>query len=230
MIKKILIQNSDRRITDSLKKYGISIYPVIPNTDLAAPVRCHADCTALRIGDTLFCEVQNSIMLEEAGITSVRIKGIASPYPSEVKLNAKVFGHKILCNERFLSDEVRAFAEDNGYTIIHCNQGYAACSALKVNDRAAITDDETVCFALSRNDVDCLYVRRGSVRLDGYDCGFIGGCSGMIDDNTVVFAGNVKSHDDGEKIIYFLKKHDINIINLFDGELTDFGGFVVLDE
>ena len=230
MINCVLISDQNKRITTALNSFGIKTAAVIANTELDAPVCCHADCAALRIGDTLFCEKNNMQMLSKKGITSVPVEGVKSPYPSEVKLNAKVFGNSIFCNSNHIADEVRCFANENGYSIIHCNQGYAACSTFKINDNAAITDDESVFKALSDNGVDCLLVSRGSVSLDGYDFGFIGGCGGMISNDIAVFAGSLESHADGKRIIEFMNKFGVRTINLFDGSLIDFGGFVVLEE
>lgn len=230
MIKKVLISDQKKRISAALNSLGIETVAVIANTELDSPVCCHADCTAIIIGDILFCEKNNSQMLSEKDITSVSVEDIKSPYPSEVKLNAKVFGKKIFCNSKHIADEIRCFARENGYSIIHCNQGYAACSTFKINDNAAITDDESVYKALSDSGIECLLISRGSVSLDGYDCGFIGGCGGMISNDTAVFAGSLESHSDGTRIIEFMNKFGVRTINLFDGRLTDFGGFVVLEE
>ena len=39
-----------------------------------------------------------------------------------------------------------------------------------------------------------LLISSGDIKLEGYDYGFIGGASGKISDNTVVFFGNAEMH------------------------------------
>lgn len=229
MIKQILISGTDKRIINSFNSLGINTFQTIENKWLDKPVACHADCAALKIDNIVFAERGNAELLESAGFRTITVDEVFSPYPNDVRLNAKVFGKDILCNTKHIDNQVKAYAEQNGFSFVHCNQGYAACSTFKIDDKTAVTDDETIYKALKDRGIDCLYVSRGSVRLDGYDCGFIGGCCGMIDSKTAVFAGNPLHHSDGRLLLDFLKYRDIKSVSLFDGELIDFGGFINLE-
>lgn len=229
IIKTVFVSSDDNRITNGLNRMGIKTVPVINNPQLDAPVSCHADCAAFRIGNLIFAERENADVLVKTGLDIIAVDNISSPYPNDVKLNAKLFGKKILCNAKYVSEKISVFAQQNGYTLLHCNQGYAACSTVKLNDSTAITDDETVFNALTQSGIECLLVSKGSVNLKSYDYGFIGGCCGMIDKNTIAFAGSLDSHSDAESIRNFLISKSIDIIELFEGKLVDFGGFVELE-
>lgn len=233
MVRTVLISFSDKRIINELHRIGIAAVPVKRNVLLDRAVSTHADCAALRIGSVIFSEKGNyERILGSTGDKEKIIcleEEIFSPYPNDVKLNAKVFGRKILCNENFLSAQVKEFAVKQGYEFTHCNQGYAACSTVKINDNAAITDDESVYKALNSENIDCLLVNKGSVRLEGYDYGFIGGSCAMISENRLAFFGNIRTHSDSKKIIGFLNSHMTEYINLTDDVLTDIGGMTVIE-
>jgi len=77
------------------------------------------------------------------------------------------------------------------------------------------------------NGIDCILVSKDDIYLPGYDCGFIGGASVVLDDK-VCFFGDVKKHRDYEKMLEFVRKYDKDVISLSDEKLTDIGGAVVV--
>ena len=75
------------------------------------------------------------------------------------------------------------FAENEGLNVINVNQGYSGCSVCVINDSAIITDDESIFTAAQNFLNDVLLIQKGSIRLNGYNYGFIGGCCGKISKN-----------------------------------------------
>lgn len=240
MNKTLFLSGSDLEIINKLNTMGYNTIISKPNEALDVPIRSHADCL-------LFIPDENTYLIEEGNNNAIvnyltkgeeskkisnseiiMVSGIKSPYPNDVKLNAKVFGKNILCNINTVSSYIKEYAQNHGYRLMHCNQGYAACSTIKLSDNAAITDDISVYNTLSSIGIDCLMVSKGSVKLKGYNYGFIGGCCGMIENNLIAFAGNADTHADSELIKNFLVKHCIDYVNLSDGELIDIGGIVTL--
>lgn len=228
MERKIFVSGLYEDVIETLNSFGAETIEVIPMHGMDAPISRHADCAAFAVDGLIFAQEENADLLRSYGYNAVSVEGIASPYPCDVKLNAKLFGKKIICNEKFISDSVREYAYKNGYTIINNRQGYSACSILKINDKAAITDDISTYNALVKADIDVLHISKGSVKLDGYDYGFIGGCGGMLDEDTVFFSGNIENHIDFREIIDFLNINGVKKIVSPTGELRDFGGFIVL--
>ena len=153
---------------------------------------------------------------------------VSSPYPSDIKLNVKIIGNHILCNQRHTSDSVLDFAKRNHYKIIHCNQGYAACSSILLDNNSILTDDKSIYNCCASNGINSNEVSIGSIKLKGYDYGFIGGCCGMIDKNILAFTGNPEKHSDYKKIKKILAEHNIEYISLTDNELIDIGGIIPL--
>ena len=74
-----------------------------------------------------------------------------------------------------------------------------------------------------------LLIPSGDIKLEGYDYGFIGGASGKISDNTVVFFGNAEMHPCYSSIRELCLKNKIAIKILCKNmPLTDVGGIVKL--
>ena len=106
--------------------------------------------------------------------------------------------------------------------VIHTNQGYTKCSVAVVSENAVITADKSIGSACRSFGIDVLTVCEGHVSLPPYDYGFIGGASGIKDDN-VYFCGSLDRHPDGERIKEFSEKHGKAAISLSDGGLQDVG-------
>lgn len=242
MKKTVFISGLEPEFIRSLNNLGINTLTVNENPRLDSATSRHADCALFSAdGKTFFVEqgnynnIVNYLTIGEGKQKSdegavLPVENIHSPYPNDIALNCKTFGRYILCNVTHASAGIRDFALSHGYELIHCNQGYAACSTVKLSDNAAITDDESVYDTLSSIGIDCLRVSKGSVKLKGFDYGFIGGCCGLIEKNKIVFTGSIDKHTDSEMIKEFLSKHNIEYINLTDTELVDIGGIIPLYE
>ncbi len=149
-------------------------------------------------------------------------ESIGNIYPSDVLLNAAVVGNSIIGRTDAISDYISNYAKSSGKELINVRQGYAKCSVCTVSDNAIITADRGIAAEATRHGIDTLTVSPGPVRLDGYDCGFIGGASGLYRD-TVYFCGNIDRHPDADSIRTFCQKHGKQVASLSDGELLDVG-------
>ena len=159
-----------------------------------------------------------------------KISGIKSPYPSDCGLNCVVMGDKLICNINTTHPDVLSSATDKRYKLVTVNQGYAKCSVCVVNSNALITDDESIYRSCQINQIDSVLIKKGSIRLDGFDYGFIGGCTGLIDKNKLLFNGDINYHKDCNKIIDFLNKHKVEPVVIENQPLTDIGSVIPLCE
>ena len=151
-------------------------------------------------------------------------------YPDDVRLNCAVIGNKIICNTKTIAHEVLEYAYEIGLTVINVNQGYSRCSICVVNENAIITDDISI-FTAAQNFLDDVqFISKNSIRLDGYNYGFIGGCCGKIDKDKIAFNGSIESHDDYKLILDFLNRNKVECIELHNDRLTDIGGILPLTE
>lgn len=201
------------------EKYEIRKLP--PCADLAEPVSKHADMlTGVLDGRLIVTRSyyeKNAALFSDCDplITDERHGG---KYPADILLNFidtknAVIGYK------------KAITKLINKPVINVKQGYTRCSTLICRD-FAVSADKGILSALSSLGYDTLQISPGHIVLPGYDFGFIGGAS-FADGDTVNFFGSLSYHPDGEKIRAFIEKRGVNMIELSDDPLTDYGGAVI---
>ena len=213
-----------------LRDMGYDIITFEPSYALQTEISSHADINVFKINNTLLVNEDIKISVgESTGLSDiVYIKGIQSPYPHDIKLNCAIIGNKLLCNTKYVAEEILRYAEANNIRIIHTNQGYSKCSVCVVNDNAVITADEVIAYLLKNCQIDVLKISEGYIHLSDNHYGFIGGASGKLNDNKLYFSGDISSHPDYENIIGFLDKHSVKPVFNKNRQLNDFGGFITI--
>lgn len=221
---------------ESIKKlnsFGIETILIKQDLCLPEPVNSHADLQILHIGrNDIFYQCEHLCVGEFAeNLNFKKISAtVGNKYPDDVKLNCALIGNKLICNTKTVAREILEYADSNGFTVINVNQGYAKCSICVVNENAIITDDKSIFTAAGKFLNDVLFVSKGSIKLDGYNYGFIGGCCGKIDKNKIAFNGAIESHTDHNNIIDFLSKHNVECVEMHRNPLYDIGGILPLKE
>lgn len=216
-----------------IRTLGIDVFEIQPDLRLPKPVNSHADIQMLHVGKNgIFCHRGFKRVGERMlKFSFAEIAGdIGNEYPRDVLLNCTFIGDKLICNPNTVAPEVLQFADSCGYTLIPVKQGYARCSVCVADNNAIITDDKSVFTAAQNFFNDVLFISKGSVRLPGYNYGFIGGCCGKLDKKTVAFNGVVESHSDHNAIYDFMCRNNLNIFELTSEPLTDIGGIIPLTE
>ncbi|MDD6276176.1 MAG: hypothetical protein PUB20_05080 [Clostridia bacterium] len=150
---------------------------------------------------------------------------ITSPYPNDVALNIRIINNNIICNTKYVADEVKIYAEYRNYNLIHTNQGYSGCSSVNLFN-SLITDDISVYNSSIAAGIKCNLISKGSVKLKHNNYGFIGGCCGFIADNMIAFNGEISTHSDCKTILELLQLNNIDYIELAHGQLNDIGGII----
>ena len=110
-------------------------------------------------------------------------------------LNFLFFNNKLYGKVSAIDPTLYKYCVKNDIEIVNINQGYARCSTLILNNRTAVTADISIKNALEKNGAEVLLISSGDIKLEEYDYGFIGGASGKISDNTVVFFGNAEMRE-----------------------------------
>ncbi len=218
---------------DCLNNMGIKTIEINPDLRFPEPINTHADLQLLHIyKNYIYSQIEHLCIGEsELNFNFRKIAELpGSKYPDDVRLNCTIIGNKIICNTKTVSADILKFAEANNYTVINTNQGYSKCSVCVVDENSIITDDKSVFTAAQKFLNDVLFVSKGSIRLDGYNYGFIGGCCGKIDKNKLAFNGAIESHTDYKLITDFLNYHQIECVELSNERLTDIGGILPLTE
>ncbi len=228
-----VITASETQTVSALVKLGFDVLTVEESPRLNKPLSTHTDMLVMPINGKFFLDRSQAALQNRLCGYGTECKiidaEVSRGYPNDVPLNCAVIGKNLLCNVKTVSAEILAVAKKSGLNIINVSQGYTKCSTCVVTENAVITDDSSIHTACISNGIDSLQISKGSIALDGYNYGFIGGCSGLIDKGLIAFCGDLKKHSDFDAIKSFLDKYNVKYISLFDGQLKDIGGIIAVD-
>lgn len=220
---KIIVDNRYLKIAEN--KWG-SKYEIIPSftcENLQEPICAHPDMTIAPVGDIFVCCPESYVYYKHylgdkvvSGATT-----LFSDYPKDIAYNVLIFENYAFGKEEYIDPTMKKELHCSGIKIINVNQGYAKCSAC-VAPEGVITADDTIYNALVKNSINTLKITPGHVKLSGYDYGFIGGASGIID-GVLTFFGDIRRHPDIAKIQDFC---NFNFLDEFP--LTDIGTIICI--
>lgn len=237
MTYAVLSSKAPCDIVDALNQLGYTCLLLPPFERLSTPVDTHADMllfsyknyvvthrdyytVARDIFDILDTHCGIEIILSD--------DDIRRDYPHDIAYNATVIGGVLYSNTEHTSKAIKALADKLSIPKKSTKQGYTACSTLIPTDRHAITADPSLSAEYESNGIDICRITNGSVSLPPYDCGFIGGASGVCRD-TVYFAGDINYHSDASLILSAIKKCKMNAVSLSKRPLLDIGGIKFFD-
>ena len=233
-VKTVVAGKMPDEVKRSLKDSKIKVFEIKTDNMLQNAVSSHADLQCIHLGGNKIMlnntqeELKDSLLKLGFDVSSFEIKN--GKYPYDCAVNAAVFGKNVICKFDILENTLKDYLAQNGYKIINVNQGYSKCSVCIVDDNSVITEDETINNACINNGIDVLLIRKGFVKLDGFDYGFIGGASFKINENTLCFIGKIENHPDFNKIKKFLSDKNIEYKSLSETVLTDIGSVLPITE
>lgn len=216
----------------NLMRLGIQVYKTLPCCDIQIPVNGHPDMTLHHLGERLFVSAPNLYpyyknLLSDASI----IPGNTKPgkhYPNDIAYNIARIGkyafHKLQSTDFLISEYFR----NNGVTLINIPQGYAKCSICMITENAIMTSDTIIAKQAKQHGFDVLLIHPGFIRLKGYNYGFLGGASGLIDRHTLAVNGQLAMHPDYNQILAFCQKYDVQIYPLHNEIPEDIGSIIPL--
>ena len=146
---------------------------------------------------------------------------LKTKYPYNICLNSLSIRNLFVHFIKFTDKNLLLIAKDK--IIIDVKQGYTKCSTCIVNDHAIITSDITIAKALSIEKIDVLLIPPGDILLPGLNYGFIGGATGLIEENVLAFYGHLDYYLYGKEVLAFLNKHKVEPVFLRNGKLVDRG-------
>ena len=148
-----------------------------------------------------------------------------SEYPHDAGLCVCTVGNTTIYNPKTVDQVLRQHLSGR---LISVTQGYTRCSICVVSEKAIITSDTTIYCKAKKAGIDALQIRPGYIALDGFDYGFIGGATFLLDASTMAFTGQLSEHPDKERILRFLREHGVSVVFLTDEPIFDIGGAVTL--
>ena len=190
----------------------------------------HTDLSAVHIaGNRLVlreylneCEQINE--LDSLGFEMYFIENCGKRYPQDAGLNICIVGDKLICNPD------TAAVKPEGFKMIPVRQGYTKCSVCVVDENSIITQDIKISERATEAGMNVLYISKPFVRLEGFECGFIGGASFKLSKEKLAFTGVIKESSIRNTIEIFLRGRNIETVYLTEEEIFDIGSAIPLTE
>ena len=212
-----------------LNALGIETISLPANDLLDEEINSHADILVFNcLNGTIIADsgLKGEIEPYLTGFNLLFEKGVKSPYPDDIMLNAANLGDAVVCNTKFISSQIIDFANENNIKLIHTRQGYAKCNLCVLNNKTIITEDDNLACLLNNSQYSVLKITPGYIDLSDKHHGFIGGASAKISDGEIYFSGDISSHPDYKLIYEFITKAGIKPIFNKNRPLKDFGGII----
>lgn len=211
-----------------------TILPSVRHPELCAPVCFHPDMMLCPMGKgVVVCapEVFETYqkILSPFGINLVQgEKELKGSYPQDIAYNVLDTKKAIFSLAEKTEPTLLRLAEEQHKSSVRVAQGYARCSALAFGE-AVISADPSILKAADVHGLTVLSVQPGHVLLPGYDYGFIGGASGVLENGQIAFFGDLSHHPDGEAIRRFVKVQGFSAMEISGRPLTDVGTILRID-
>ena len=227
----IIDMTVSQEVLDSFNKNNIQYFLSCKHPNLSGPISTHPDMQIHFIdGKTAVVAPEvygyyNEILGSEINI----LKGdtqLSGTYPLDCAYNVTRLGKFIIGNLSFMDTKIKKIYQDRGFEFIHINQGYSKCSICVVDDFSVVTEDDGIYKTLLPYDINVLKINPGSVELDGFPYGFIGGASGFISEKVLAFCGNPSIEVYFNELEEYIKSKFVDIIYLSSTKLKDYGSIL----
>lgn len=223
----IIDKTMSERMIYKLSKYGNIYWSMEINSNDKA-ISTHPDLQIHFINsDTAVCAPETAAYYRDILPDFINIvcgdKNIGANYPEVSAYNIARVGRYIICNTKIADTKILEYYKNNGFTIIHVNQGYTKCNVCPLTENLFITEDRGIYNAVKCvRGIDVTILDKYIVKLNGFENGFIGGASGLAD-RKLFMCGKVSD----DKIKNIAERYSIEIIELSDEPLYDYGSIIV---
>ena len=229
-VKHAVVSPQYLQVITSLNELDIIPISVTSCESVMYPLRNHTDMLFSYLGNGVFAvEQSQTALLNDLECHGLRCLSdsieLKPEYPFDIPLNCCIIGKYILCKSGNTPEILK-----QGKTVIDVKQGYAKCSCVPVDENSLITDDLSIYNAAIGFGLDALLVKKGCVKLDGFDTGFIGGCCGKLAKDMLTFCGDIANHPDYTQINSFMRERNVYPHSLFGGELIDIGSIIPITQ
>ena len=203
-----------------LNALGVECVFPQPAKNIKSELRFHPDIVMCNVDEGVWYAEKSNEQTFDFGELRRLEKDLGEEYPEDCLLNNLAAGNNVICG---ISADTAIFG---GKSIIKVRQSYAKCSTIAVTAEAFITSDAGICKVLKARGFDVLLVTNDRIELNGYGCGFIGGCAGKVGRTLLVFTGDIKKHAQYVDIKSFCKNCGVDIYSLGNNFLYDYGGIL----
>lgn len=230
----------DGRISDfhenSLHNIGIQTIKTSKNTSLYDSISYHPDISFHVIDNEYIVyepSVNINILNAIIDLGYKLIKGstvLKNKYPYNIAYNVARVGNYAFHNLAYTDPVIKHMLLERNVKLLHVNQGYTKCLTCIVDESSIITSDKSIQKAALKNNIDVLLIPQNqNIQLPGFNEGFIGGSTGLIDKNLLLFFGCFNNLSSSDEIFKFITNKNIFPISLFNNMCIDIGSLIPLN-
>ena len=235
--KSVLIDyRASTEIKGNLANMGITVICTSSCNNLPWQVNGHPDMVYHRVTEKLACvapdcftDLMKAFSLHKNIFEGrVFIKGdttLGRDYPKDVPYNLLRIGNRIFGKLAATDKKLLKAIEEEGIELVDVKQGYAKCSVAVVSETSAITSDAGLIKELEHHGIQSLYLEPGGIVLPGYEYGFIGGASGLLE-NTFFLTGKYEQDSINKRIEEFVDEMGVHIVYLSNEKIVDLGSIL----
>lgn len=193
----IIDYRASEEIKSYLKKLNIKLIKTVKCSDLQEPVDGHPDMVMHPIDEKTFIVAPNVFDYYRSVLNNIGIKVIKGGktlcrnYPEDIAYNVARIGRYAVHNTHHTDQVLKYYLEEANIEFIHVNQGYSKCSLAAVGKNKAVTSDLSIHEKIKSYNIDCMFINPEVVYLKGYNHGFIGGCTGLINEKIFLSTGKI---------------------------------------
>lgn len=229
-MNRVLVDyRTDKKSIDELHHLGVAVYKTTSVKSLYNEVQGHADMQIHFVNKKAICAPDVYDYYKALDLSDIELicgsNQLKSTYPDDVAYNVCLLGDYVVSRPLSVTIEILSEYRSLKKKFLNARQGYAKCSICVVNDNSAITADNGMYKLLKSNGLNVLKIQEGFIALYNMQ-GFIGGASGLINENVLCFNGNLKTHPDYKNIISFCKNVGVDTISLNNRCLKDIGSIM----
>ncbi|WP_326910310.1 DUF6873 family GME fold protein [Sedimentibacter sp. MB31-C6] len=196
----VIDYRANNEILKYLRKFNIEPIKTIKCSDLQGPVDGHPDMVMHPIDDKHIVVAPNVYeyyykVFNDKGIKVIKGgKTLCRNYPEDIAYNVARIGRYAVHNTRHTDQVLKYYLEEADVEFIHVNQGYSKCSIATISNNKAITSDSSIHDKLISYNINCMFINPKIVQLNGYNHGFIGGCTGLINEKIFLSTGVINDY------------------------------------
>lgn len=228
-MKRLLIdKNISKESVEFLSSLGYSIIFSTEIEDITNSTATHPDMQFVKIADKKAIVSSQSLNYYKRLLPDFEfdiVNGICSPYPNDTALNFVFIGQNAICTDH----QICKVKQLHRYNCNVVKQGYTKCSICILNDKAILTGDRGIANSLENSTVKVYFLPCNEIKLNGYNNGFWGGATGIVDKDKVYFNGNIEKLSCYNDLINILEKEKIEPIYHKNTDLYDNGSIILLD-
>ncbi len=209
-------------IKDNLKFIGVESSFAPKCKTLKSELKYHPDIVLNNPAEGIWYS------MGETNMNNLLTKGpseLNDKYPMDCLYNCFIID-SVLYGGKNIAREIAEYAERR----VKIAQGYTKCSTVILDRENFITSDISVHKALTSEGKNVLKVTNDGILLNGFSCGFIGGCTGVLGDKTLSITGDARLLKDYDAIVGFCANVGYKVISLSKEQPYDFGGILPICE